>query len=1137
MIPLYPTVRRLLFTIVFGLSFYPLFSQPVISSFSPAAGPAGLQVVIKGTNFSPTAASNIVRFGAVQATVLSAAADSLLVRVPVGANYQELTVTVTSTGLTGYYNTKAPFRETFGPGGTAFSAGSFAAGATFSVYGDAISVMDLNGDGTPEIISGTIGINGVQEGRRAFGILNNSSSSGTIAFTAQHGSATNAPYYCAAADMNGDGRPDVVAWDTTTTDEIAVYLNTGSGGTISFDGGTRYAYGGAISGQPGKIIVRDLDGDGKPDVLTIHTVPTGDTSYFTFLQNTGSGGTVTLVQLPDLIAQLYNTGQRTISDFIVEDFDGDGKPDIMSVQQNGFYFYHNTSVPGTISFSAGAQTNYISPGTTYSGLTAADMDGDGFPELIYVNPTTNQLMVNWNDGQSGTPAFWVGATLSTGNSPQRLAVGDLDGDGKPDIAVSNMNGGSVSVYRNTYAGGQNALSFDAQAVYSTGAAGTAYELAIVDLDGDRRPDIVAASGIFNSPVTILRNLMPYAAAPTVTAFTPTTGTAGTKVGITGTNFTGALGVSFGGVAATGFTVNSPDSITAVVANGASGNMVLITPGGSDTVAGFVYGAEPAPTVTSFTPDSAGILSTITIKGSHFTNLVSATVGGMPLRSLSLVSDSVITGQIINGASGYVAVFTTVGADSLSGFTYIPQTPILYYFTPTSGRPGDTIHVKGYYYTGATGVSIGGVPAASFQVLNDSMVVAVVGYGASGAVSVTVGFVTGSLNGFTFIEPAPAVGAFSPTSALQGATVTISGHYFTGATAVSFGGTPAASFTVSNDSTVLAVVGTGSSGMVSVTTTQGNSSLAGFTFGVPPPTVPTITAFSPTSGKRGDSVTISGHYFTGTTAVTFGGTNAASYVVLSDSVLLTVVGTGSTGLVTVTTPQGYGPSMGTFIFLPDTTAPTPPVTPPDTTAPLPPDTTAPVPPVTPPDTTAPAPPDTTATPAAFGVKGFAFTVSGGQVILEWQTSHDQGVARYIIQEGSSSTQLFSIDSVVSEQQDSAIYTYLDPSIRTGVVWYRLLAVDASGKQVYSGTLSVVLLALTSNAFPNPAVGVMQVTVPGSLANSQFELVDMSGRVLLVVPVSPGTAQVRINVAGINTGTYQLNWSDGTHQKTQTVVIMH
>jgi IPT/TIG domain/Secretion system C-terminal sorting domain len=311
--------------------------------------------------------------------------------------------------------------------------------------------------------------------------------------------------------------------------------------------------------------------------------------------------------------------------------------------------------------------------------------------------------------------------------------------------------------------------------------------------------------------------------------------------------------------------------------------------------------------------------------------------------------------------------------------------------------------------------------------------------------------------------------------------------------------------------------------------------------VAPPTVPTIAAFSPTSGKRGDSVTITGHYFTGATLVSFGGTPAASFVVTTDSTVLAVVGTGSTGLVTLTTPQGYGPSLGTFTYLPDTSSPAPP----DTTSPAPPvtppDTTAPAPPVTPPDTTAPAPPDTTstpATPAAFGLKGFSAIGSSGQVILKWQTSNDEGISTYTIQEGSDSTQEATIVSVTPQHKDSARYVYLDPMLRSGVVWYRLLAVDTSGHLVYTGSLSVSLPALSSNAFPNPAVGMLQAAVPSGLGlvNSQFELADMSGRVLLVVPVSPGTAQVQINVSAINTGTYQLSWSDGTHRKTQTVLII-
>ncbi len=171
-----------------------------------------------------------------------------------------------------------------------------------------------------------------------------------------------------------------------------------------------------------------------------------------------------------------------------------------------------------------------------------------------------------------------------------------------------------------------------------------------------------------------------------------------------------------------------------------------------------------------------------------------------------------------------------------------------------------------------------------------------------------------------------------------------------------------------------------------------------------------------------------------------------------------------------------------------------------------------------------------------MKGFSAIVSSGQVALKWQTSNDEGIVLYTIQEGPDSTQLTTINSVTPQHKDSARYVYLDPTLRSGVVWYRLLAVDTSGDQVYSGTLSASLPALVSNVYPNPAVGMLQATVPNGLVNSQYELADMSGRVLLVVPVSAGTTQIQINVSTINTGTYQLSWSDGTHRKTQTVLIV-
>jgi hypothetical protein len=84
-----------------------------------------------------------------------------------------------------------------------------------------------------------------------------------------------------------------------------------------------------------------------------------------------------------------------------------------------------------------------------------------------------------------------------------------------------------------------------------------------------------------------------------------------------------------------------------------------------------------------------------------------------------------------------------------------------------------------------------------------------------------------------VVPAPTITSFTPTSALAGATITITGTNLAGATAVSFGGTPAASFTVTNETTISAVVGNGSSGEVKVTTPGGSATKAGFVLNLPP----------------------------------------------------------------------------------------------------------------------------------------------------------------------------------------------------------------------------------------------------------------------------------------------------------------
>src|SRR6267154_5776156 len=122
---------------------------PVITSCSPQSGTVGMVVTISGTNFSPTAAANIVYFGAVQAAVLSASVTNLVVTVPVGATFSPITETV--GGLTAYAN--APFLPTFLSSGV-FTNTSLGPQIVLPAGSgpNKVVIADLDGDGKPDLI-------------------------------------------------------------------------------------------------------------------------------------------------------------------------------------------------------------------------------------------------------------------------------------------------------------------------------------------------------------------------------------------------------------------------------------------------------------------------------------------------------------------------------------------------------------------------------------------------------------------------------------------------------------------------------------------------------------------------------------------------------------------------------------------------------------------------------------------------------------------------------------------------------------------------------------------------------------------------------------------------------------------------
>jgi hypothetical protein len=140
--------------------------------------------------------------------------------------------------------------------------------------------------------------------------------------------------------------------------------------------------------------------------------------------------------------------------------------------------------------------------------------------------------------------------------------------------------------------------------------------------------------------------------------------------------------------------------------------------------------------------------------------------------------------------------------------------------PTSG--GTPVTIAGHDFTGATGVSFGGVPASSFTVNSDTTITAVVPAGTAGPADVTVTTPGGTspvspADGFTYLAP-PVVTSVSPSRGPRtgGTQVTITGHGFTGATGVSFGGVPATSFGIVSDTMITTVAPARPAGSVDVT---------------------------------------------------------------------------------------------------------------------------------------------------------------------------------------------------------------------------------------------------------------------------------------------------------------------------------
>jgi hypothetical protein len=311
--------------------------------------------------------------------------------------------------------------------GTFQSATTYDSGGSYSF---SVAVADVNEDGKPDLVvtnfySNTVGV-----------LLGNGN--GTFQPVVTYGTAGSGgsnPYSVAVADVNGDGKPDVVVVNNVMANflskTVGVLLENGDG---TFQPAVAYGSGGVI---PLSLAIADVNGDGKPDLLVAN--------FWASFQNLN--GTVGVLlgngdgtfQSPVAYASGGTGGPNSGGSVAVADVNGDGKPDLLVASEG------NASVGVLLGRGDGTfhpVVTYGSGGTGANSVAVADVNGDGKPDLLVATSTTVGVVLGNGDG-----TFQSAVTYGSGgfNRASSVAVADVNGDARPDLLVGTCANSSCSI--------------------------------------------------------------------------------------------------------------------------------------------------------------------------------------------------------------------------------------------------------------------------------------------------------------------------------------------------------------------------------------------------------------------------------------------------------------------------------------------------------------------------------------------------------------------------------------------------------------------------------------------------------------------------------------------------------------------